>query len=173
MQSADSAELAEMCDGLLVLLQNETNSTFGMQLLDFVSRSEDMSKRLLALESFRMKLEASAARDEAGGKTEKTWTRSQLNCRTALRLLYTRSTIRREQVFECIAGGGPIRIQENLAFGGQSTCKHDGTLKTGGVVWAAAHCLVDLMHHLGPAAFRGKSVLEIGAGYVPPAQSDV
>ena len=60
--------------------------------------------------------------------------------------------------------GGTIRILENRAFGSQATCKHDGTLKTGGIVWDAAHCLVHLMGRLGPTAFRGKSVLELGAG---------
>ncbi|EKX44994.1 hypothetical protein GUITHDRAFT_109040 [Guillardia theta CCMP2712] len=57
-----------------------------------------------------------------------------------------------------------IKIHEDRSYGSQPTCKGDGTLKTGGVVWDAAYCLVDLISQLGMESFRGRRVLELGAG---------
>lgn len=157
MRGADSTQLADICDGLLAELKSEAGTTAAMQVLHFASREEDLSRRLLGLESFRLALEAAA-------ECQATEPRIASNCRSALQLLHIRCTLQPVHEFACIFTGGTIRIAENRAFGGQSTCKQDGTLKTGGVVWDAAHCLVDLMHRLGPNSFRGKSVLELGAG---------
>lgn len=179
--AADDDELGELCDGLLAMLCSPDDSFCAMQLLDHASRDEEICKRLLTRDAFRSVLEQTAGCD---GTRAVAASGPQLHCRSALRLLRARSSTRREQVIET-AQGGAIRILENLAFGGQATCRGDGTLKTGGVIWAAAHCLVDLMQRLSedrPDAFRGKSVLELGAGCVarvravacclPPGPSD-
>ena len=159
MTDADSTQLLDICRGLLTELCSEDGTTAAMEVLHFVSREEDLSRRLMGLDSFRSALEAAAGNAERRAAQSSTTT----NCRSALQLLHTRCTLRPVHEFECVTGGS-IRIAENRAFAAQSTCKHDGTLKTGGVVWDAAHCLVDLMHRLGPDAFRGQSVLELGAG---------
>jgi protein-L-isoaspartate O-methyltransferase len=159
MRDADSTQLHDICHGFLAELCSEDGTTAAMQVLHFASREEDLSRRLLGLDSFRAALEAAAGNAQRRAAQPCTAT----NCRSVLQLLHTRCTLRPVHEFECVTGGS-IRIAENRAFGGQSTCKHDGTLKTGGVIWDAAHCLVDLMHRLGPDAFRGKSVLELGAG---------
>jgi 2-polyprenyl-3-methyl-5-hydroxy-6-metoxy-1,4-benzoquinol methylase len=165
MRAADSAQLAEICSGLLTCLCNEADTTAAMQILDYASREEDLCRRLLAVDSFRAALETADGGHATGDSAcaDLGQHRIEANCRSALRLLRTRSTLRTVHEFEC-ENGGPVLILENRAFGGQSTCKQDGTLKTGGIVWDAAHCLVDLMQRLGPGVFRGKSVLELGAG---------
>jgi hypothetical protein len=154
--AANDDELAKLCEALLYLLCRPGDSFSAMQLIDSASRDEAICKRLLACDSFRGGLEDAAGHKEekgnlyelfdgfkchndiidgAGATADVPASGPPLHCRAALRLLRARSTVRREQVLES-AQGGTIRILENLAFGGQATCRGDGTLKTGGVVWA-------------------------------------
>ena len=158
-------ELAALCGGLLNHLLSPGETTRAVQLLDFAthpSREGEICSRLLAQDDFRLGLEAAAGQESAASCLASSRVQ-QRNCRAALKMLHARSEVQKEFEFPC-ATGGSIRILENRGFGAQATCKQDGTLRTGGVVWEAAHCLVDLMQRLGPAAFRGRSVLELGAG---------
>eukprot|EP00277_Geminigera_cryophila_P033424 CAMPEP_0173131086 /NCGR_PEP_ID=MMETSP1102-20130122/60429_1 /TAXON_ID=49646 /ORGANISM="Geminigera sp., Strain Caron Lab Isolate" /LENGTH=486 /DNA_ID=CAMNT_0014042331 /DNA_START=312 /DNA_END=1772 /DNA_ORIENTATION=- len=177
MSNADTVQLLELGAGLLEQLSCEANTTAAMQVFDFASRQPDLSTRLLEQGAFRTALEHAAAATSEGPTADaqtqtphlsntpdgSTRTRVRTNCCAALRLLLVRSQLRKEQRLECVTGGY-IRILEDRGFGAQATCKQDGTLKTGGVVWEAAHCLVDVMHRLGAHSFCGKSVLELGAG---------
>jgi hypothetical protein len=167
IREARSEHLSHFCAEFLAKLQDEENSTRALTMLDFITRPSvdpEMSKRLIDVYAFRTGLERAARPSGVASDSNSTaFSRPQRNCQSALRMLYRHMDGQKEFTFKCVTGG-TIRILENRAFGAQATCKNDGTLKTGGVVWEAAHCLVDLMQGLGEDFFRGKSVLELGAG---------
>ena len=90
----------------------------------------------------------------------------------------TRATV--EVTRELALPGGCVprvlRVLEDRSFGGLPSCKGDGTLRTGGVVWDAGLALLARMSelHAAAGAFAGAAVLELGAGcgsYSPPYAS--
>jgi hypothetical protein len=105
MVAADDAELAELGSGLLSQLRSQDCTTSAFNLFDFATRGADTCKRLLELSTFCSQLEESAGQSSASDDDVTiSEGRPQINCRAAMRLLRTRTSLQKEHTFECATG---------------------------------------------------------------------